>query len=84
MLFSGSDNAIDFFGTKHLPCNLYKNPSELEHITKKLNGLQRFNVWCDALLERHGNYFVIKNTKLLDDWVINSHFTFNLNILFNN
>jgi hypothetical protein len=46
--------------------------------------LQRFNVWCDALLERHGNYFVIKNTKLLDDWVINSHFTFNLNILFNN
>jgi len=52
----------EFFGADHPPCNLWQNEQELEFITKKLNNLLRFNVWCDAVLARQGNYFVFKNT----------------------
>ena len=64
MLFSGGAEGAghEFFGTEHPPCNLYKNAKELEFLTKKLNSMQRFNVWCDAVLERRGNYFVIRDT----------------------
>jgi hypothetical protein len=53
LLFSGVDgNGKEFFGPDHLPSNLWKNEKELLHVTDKLNGLLRFNVWCDAVLTR--------------------------------
>jgi hypothetical protein len=53
LLFSGqNDYCQDFFGDDHLPSNLYKNEKELKYISDKLNGLLRFNVWCDAVLTR--------------------------------
>lgn len=33
-------------------------------MSDKLTGLLRFNVWCDAVLVRHGNYFLLKDTVL--------------------
>lgn len=36
------------------PCNLYsdKNAEKLNHLKHQLNNMCRFNVWCDAILER--------------------------------
>ena len=42
----------DFFGPEHPPCNLWQNEAEFELVSKKLNNLLRFNVWCDAVLAR--------------------------------
>jgi len=67
LLYSGLEGegmGDDFFGADHPPCNLWQNESELEFVTKKLNNLLRFNIWCDAVLARQGNYFVLKNTTL--------------------
>ena len=67
LLYSGLEGDVgnDFFGSEHPPCNLYRNEAELEYITKKLNNLLRFNVWCDAILARQGNYFILKDTCLV-------------------
>ena len=63
MLYSGVDGAgRDFFG--HPPCNLYRNQTELENLTKTVARLQKFNIWVDAIVERKGNYFVIRETNL--------------------
>jgi hypothetical protein len=45
-----------------MPCNLYKNEKQLKTVTDKLKGLLRYNVWCDAVLMREGNYFVMRDT----------------------
>lgn len=66
MLYSGVDNlGADFFGPNHEPCNLYRNGEELRFVQKTCAKLVRFNVWLDAVLERRGNYFVIKDTRLV-------------------
>lgn len=65
LLYTGiGEQSKNFFGPEHLPCNLYKNEDELKYVTEKLNGLLRFNVWCDAVLVRQGNYFLMKDTVL--------------------
>lgn len=47
-------------------CNLYqeKNGAKLESLKQQLNNLCRFNVWCDGVLERQNNYFLLRNTKI--------------------
>lgn len=44
----------DFFQEPVKPCNLYSNENEsvLRALKQQLNNLTRFNVWCDAVLER--------------------------------
>ena len=44
----------DFFKDPVKPCNLYasENADKLEAIKQQLNNMVRFNVWCDAVLER--------------------------------
>lgn len=29
--------------------------------------MMRFNVWCDVVLTKFGNYFVITDTQVLDE-----------------
>lgn len=53
LLYSGIDGfGHDFFGAEHPPTNLHKNEQEFKFIKDKLNGLMRYNVWCDAVLVR--------------------------------
>lgn len=56
----------DFFKEPVEPCNLYsaKNADKLESLKQQLNNLQRFNVWCDAVVERQNNFFVLRDTKV--------------------
>ena len=46
--------------------NLYKNEEALARVTKHVQNMQRFNVWCDALIERQSSYFVIRDTQIKD------------------
>ena len=52
----------DFFGIE--PKNLYHHDAELDQITRYLQMMTRFNVWCEAILELRGNFFIIKNTRI--------------------
>ena len=56
----------DFFKEPVTPCNLYaeKNAEKLESLKQQLNNMVRFNVWCDAILERQNNFFLIRDTKI--------------------
>lgn len=58
----------DFFPDPVKPCNLYAKENEdvLEALKLQIKNLTRFNVWCDALLERQNNFFVIRDTKVRD------------------
>jgi hypothetical protein len=61
LLYSGIQNhGKDFFGFE--PCNLYKNEEKLKKVTAKLESMMRFNVWCDVVLTKFGNYFIIADT----------------------
>eukprot|EP00347_Sterkiella_histriomuscorum_P019882 403339949 len=53
----------DFF-TNVKPCNLYQNPQALELIERQLKAMTKFNVWIDAIIERQGSYFLIRDTKI--------------------
>jgi hypothetical protein len=65
MLFSGIDGlGKEFFGKSHPPCNLHKNDDEFAFLNRTFTRLLRFNIWVDAVLERRGNYFVIRDTEL--------------------
>ena len=33
-------------------------------LKSQLNNMVRFNVWCDAILERQNNFFLIRDTKI--------------------
>ena len=58
----------DFFASPVKPCNLYaeKNAEVLTSLKLQLKNLTRFNCWCDAVLERQNNFFVIRDTKIRD------------------
>ena len=56
----------DFFGIA--PSNLYHNEKDCEQVTRYLQMMMRFNVWVDAELERKNHYFVIKNTRIKNDF----------------
>jgi len=65
LLYSGvNGNCKDFFGPDCKPTNLHKNERQLKAVSDRLKGLLRFNVWCDAVLMRQGNYFVMRDTVL--------------------
>ena len=46
------------------PCNLYQNEEALHVIEKHIRNMLRYNVWIDALIERKGTYFLIKDTQI--------------------
>jgi hypothetical protein len=48
------------------PCNLYQNEEALHAIKKHVDHMLRFNVWIEALIERKGTYFLIKDTQIKD------------------
>ena len=56
----------DFFKSPVEPCNLYakSNEEKLMALKSQLNNMIRFNVWCDAILERQNNFFLIRDTKI--------------------
>ena len=56
----------DFFKQPVEPCNLYakSNEEKLTALKSQLNNMIRFNVWCDAILERQNNFFLIRDTKI--------------------
>ena len=58
----------EFFSAPVKPCNMYakENAEVLDALKLQLKNLTRFNVWCDALLERQNNFFVIRDTKVRD------------------
>ena len=65
MLYSGIDGlGVNFFGKNHPPSNLHKNEEEFEFVKKVCNRFLRFNIWVEAVLERRGNYFLIRDTEL--------------------
>ena len=41
-----------------------KNKECYESLKQQLNNMTRFNVWCDAILERKNNFFVIRDTRI--------------------
>lgn len=67
ILFSGvEDSEINFFtgmpGNK--PCNLYQNEEALQVIEKHVRLMLRYNVWIEALIERKGVFFLLKDTQI--------------------
>jgi hypothetical protein len=56
----------DFFKSPVEPCNLYaeENEEKLDSLKSQLANLTRFNVWCDAVLERQNNFFVLRDTRI--------------------
>ena len=67
LLFSyDGQKGLDFFHGVEKPVNLYKNEEAHSRISKHVKNMQRFNVWCDALIERQSTYFVIRNTIIKD------------------
>jgi len=67
LLYSHSDEyGKDFFKEPAQPCNLYakSNAEKLAAIENQLKNICRFNVWCDAVLERQNNFFLIRDTRV--------------------
>lgn len=46
------------------PCNLYQNEEALQIVEKHIRLMLRYNVWIDALIERKGTYFLLKDTQI--------------------
>ena len=40
------------------------NEDKLDALKQQLHNMTRFNVWCDAIVERQNNYFLIRDTKI--------------------
>lgn len=64
----------NFFKEPMTPCNLYSSANEekLESLKQQLHNMCRFNVWCDAVVERQNNFFVIRDTKIktfIGEWI---------------
>jgi hypothetical protein len=71
LLFSGitesdsdAGSVAGFFSGVEKPCNLYKNEEALQTIEKHVRLMLRYNVWIDALIERKGTYFLLRDTKI--------------------
>jgi len=63
LLYSYEEGKGDtFFGCK--PENLYQNEELAQRIESCLQKMTRFNVWCEAILERKNQFFVIKDTQI--------------------
>ena len=63
LLYSYEDGKGDtFFGSK--PDNLYQNHELAAKVESSLAKMTRFNVWCEAILERKNQFFVIKDTQI--------------------
>ena len=74
LLFSGiTDSDEDegsvsgFFAGLQRPVNLYKNEEALKTVEKHIRLMLRYNVWVDALIERKGTYFLIRDTKVKEE-----------------
>lgn len=64
LLYTYEDNkGMEFFNNMP-PCNLYKNPDALQTIENLTKRMIKFNIWIDAIIERQGIYFLIKDTKI--------------------
>lgn len=61
-----TSNVSNFFTgmPNNRPCNLYKNEEALAIIDKHIRLMLRYNVWIDALIERKGTYYLIKDTQI--------------------
>ena len=46
------------------PANLYKNEEALSVVEKHVRLMLRYNVWIDALIERKGVFFLLKDTQI--------------------
>lgn len=64
LLYSFDENKGSEFFSGMKPCNLYKNPEALQNIQRQVKIMTKFNVWIDAILERQGTYFLIRDTKI--------------------
>lgn len=71
LLFSGITDSDDedksvagFFAGVPKPVNLYKNEEQLQIIEKHVRLMLRYNVWIDALIERKGTFFLLRDTKI--------------------
>lgn len=71
LLFSGiTDSDEDeasvsgFFAGVPKPVNLYKNEEALQIVEKHIRLMLRYNVWVDALIERKGTYFLLRDTRI--------------------
>ena len=74
LLFSGiTDTDEDegsvsgFFAGLQRHVNLYKNEEALKTVEKQIRLMLRYNVWVDALIERKGTYFLIRDTKVKEE-----------------
>ena len=56
----------DFFQLE--PKNLYHHERELAEVKRYLKMMTRFNVWINAELERKNQFFVMKNTRIKQDF----------------
>lgn len=63
LLYSYEEGKGDtFFGCK--PANLYHDEELAAKVESSLQKMVRFNVWCEAILERKNQFFVIKDTQI--------------------
>jgi hypothetical protein len=64
------DCGENFFGEDLTPSNLYRDEKKCKKIVQHLQTMLRFNVWINAVLERRGSFFLIRDTQIdtiLDD-----------------
>lgn len=66
LLYSYEESKGAEFFNDIKPCNLYKNPEVLQQIQKQVKIMTKFNVWIDAIIERQGTFFLIRDTKIID------------------
>ena len=65
LLYSTSEEkGENFFGLDLTPSNLYQDEKKFKKISQHLNTMLRFNVWVNAVLERRGSFFMIKDTQI--------------------
>jgi hypothetical protein len=70
LLFSGitdsdeDEGSVSNFFTGTKPCNLYKNEEALAIIEKHVRLMHRYNVWLDALIERKGTFYLLRDTQI--------------------
>jgi len=60
------EHGLNFFKEPVSPCNLYakSNADKLAALEIQLKNMTRFNVWCDAIIERQNNFFMIRDTSI--------------------
>ena len=63
LLYTQDGLGANFFNVK--PDNLYKNNDARKKLEEAAELLTRFNSYVDAVVERRGGYYLIKDTKLI-------------------